>query len=477
MEKLQLNENIRRERGAITLFVLIACLFFVFILTGVYLSLINRSQVQEQEVQQIKENYAKNINRIDEIYEELAKNAIVTLRQESVNGIWTKEVALIGNARIPEVSTATIVGYIFNQESTENNVSNWEWETVIGNNIKELVDIRKEGVTENGIYYFWIKDSEGQVYKSNEVQVTNIDRTAPQVTFEPNGGTIIIENESIDISSTIIVNDIGEIESDALTYAWSQDKNHLPTDWKIFENGQTVKKEKITTEQIWYICAQVTDKAGNTTTAWSEPFIVEIHNYEIIATGEKKATLAEAVKEVSDSQIIKVLRSNVDTSDVIINKNVQIDTNEKTITRDKTITISENVSVDLYGNGTITSNDSSAIFSNYGRLEIENTNINIEDGGNAVYNATETSTVSVSGESNIRSHGYPAIYNYGKTEITGGTITAESSNAINNREGATLRIDGTSNIHSSDSVTIYNSGATEITGGTIMANRNYDNHL
>lgn len=73
MKKSSIYGNKKRENGAITLFVLIACLFFVFILMGAYLSNLNRIQVQEQEVLQIQENYAKELDRVDEIYEEIMK--------------------------------------------------------------------------------------------------------------------------------------------------------------------------------------------------------------------------------------------------------------------------------------------------------------------------------------------------------------------------------------------------------------------
>ena len=71
MKKFSIYSNKKREKGAISLFVLIVCLFFVLILMGVYLSNINRLQVQEQEVQQIQDNYAKELDRVDEIYEEI----------------------------------------------------------------------------------------------------------------------------------------------------------------------------------------------------------------------------------------------------------------------------------------------------------------------------------------------------------------------------------------------------------------------
>ena len=186
----EINRNRKRnEKGAITLFVLLACLFFVFILTGVYLSNLNRLQVQEQEVTQIQENYAKDLSRVDEIYENLAKTMTVTLKQEPETP--AKAVALVGSAEIDEKSTATIVGYVFNQEGTESNATSWIWEAVTGSNVKKLEEVRKEGITENGKYYFWVKDSEGKIHRSNELNVQNIDKNAPTA------GTLIAKEENV----------------------------------------------------------------------------------------------------------------------------------------------------------------------------------------------------------------------------------------------------------------------------------------
>ena len=39
---------------------------------GVYISNLNKLQAQEKQMQQIQENYARDIERIDEIHESLA---------------------------------------------------------------------------------------------------------------------------------------------------------------------------------------------------------------------------------------------------------------------------------------------------------------------------------------------------------------------------------------------------------------------
>lgn len=61
----------RKQNGSITLYVLVACLFFGLVLTGVYISQLNKLQTQEEEVTQIEENYKQQLERSDEIYNEL----------------------------------------------------------------------------------------------------------------------------------------------------------------------------------------------------------------------------------------------------------------------------------------------------------------------------------------------------------------------------------------------------------------------
>ena len=70
----ELNGN--REKGTITLFVLMACLFFTFVLLETYVLNLNRLQLQEQQLNQIQNNYKRNIANIQEIHEDLQKKQI-----------------------------------------------------------------------------------------------------------------------------------------------------------------------------------------------------------------------------------------------------------------------------------------------------------------------------------------------------------------------------------------------------------------
>ncbi len=54
-------EKTNKERGAITLYVLLVCLFFTFVLSGIYILNLNKTKAQENYIKQIQENYSKEI--------------------------------------------------------------------------------------------------------------------------------------------------------------------------------------------------------------------------------------------------------------------------------------------------------------------------------------------------------------------------------------------------------------------------------
>ena len=47
----------RNDNGSISLYVLIACTFFIVILMSKYVSFVNKSKAIEEEIKQIQENY------------------------------------------------------------------------------------------------------------------------------------------------------------------------------------------------------------------------------------------------------------------------------------------------------------------------------------------------------------------------------------------------------------------------------------
>lgn len=64
----------RKENGAITLFVLLAMLFFLIVIFSVFISTSNKKQSQISEIDEIKKEYEQSVNNIDAIY-----NSVLTV--------------------------------------------------------------------------------------------------------------------------------------------------------------------------------------------------------------------------------------------------------------------------------------------------------------------------------------------------------------------------------------------------------------
>lgn len=65
-----LKNLLSKENGAITLFVLLALLFFMIVILSLFLSSSNKNLSQASEIDKIQEEYAESVNHIDQIYDE-----------------------------------------------------------------------------------------------------------------------------------------------------------------------------------------------------------------------------------------------------------------------------------------------------------------------------------------------------------------------------------------------------------------------
>ena len=66
-----------KETGAITLFVLLAMLFFLIVIFSMFMSSSNKYLSQTSEIDKIKEEYEQSVNNIDQIYNEtLSENLL-----------------------------------------------------------------------------------------------------------------------------------------------------------------------------------------------------------------------------------------------------------------------------------------------------------------------------------------------------------------------------------------------------------------
>lgn len=68
-------KNWRENKGSITLFVLVAILFFVFILMGIYVSITNKQRASEVLNRKNLNQYEQDVNNIDEIYDSMLRSS------------------------------------------------------------------------------------------------------------------------------------------------------------------------------------------------------------------------------------------------------------------------------------------------------------------------------------------------------------------------------------------------------------------
>lgn len=177
------NKIIKNEKGAITLFVLVVCIFFTFLMVGAYNKTINRLHVQEQEVQQIHDNYLRSVEMADEIYKATATVKVNLVRGENSTGSWIDSVELIGTGQVSS-STLQIVEYSFAKEEVPE-------ENLIFTSITPTSSTQQKTiVTESGTYYFYVKDNNGDIHRSNKVEIFDIDSSGPIV------GTLIAKKNT-----------------------------------------------------------------------------------------------------------------------------------------------------------------------------------------------------------------------------------------------------------------------------------------
>ncbi len=75
------------EKGSVTLFILIAIIFFLIVSLNVYSSNKNKLIAQTEEIKAIEENYNKDLENMDEIYENLVKADLKTvfIKESTIN--------------------------------------------------------------------------------------------------------------------------------------------------------------------------------------------------------------------------------------------------------------------------------------------------------------------------------------------------------------------------------------------------------
>ena len=239
----------RNEKGSITLYVLVAMMLMCFVVIGVYMNASNRKANQMKELEKIKEEYERENNNIDEIYEEVSKNNTL-IKYSNSGGEYAMPTE--GKAKI-----GTTITVITGSDSIQINKIYYQWTdtTVTPTNWTSTIEngetVEKTDCT-IGEYYLWVKaiDNTGEeiVGRSEKFKVREA-KIIPNYNKEITKGPLEVNLEFDKI----------------LTKGHNAGKGTTINDAKTSANEVTVENNQgsIMVEENGYIYVEATDEMGN----------------------------------------------------------------------------------------------------------------------------------------------------------------------------------------------------------------------
>ena len=242
-------KKIRNEKGSITLYVLVAMMLMCFVVIGVYMNASNRKANQMKELEKIKEEYERENNNIDEIYEEVSKNNTL-IKYSNSGGEYAMPTE--GKAKI-----GTTITVITSSDSIQINKIYYQWTatTVTPTNWTSTIEngetVEKTDCT-IGEYYLWVKaiDNTGEeiVGRSEKFKVREA-KIIPNYNKEITKGPLEVKLEFDKI----------------LTKGHNAGKGTTINDAKTSANEVTVENNQglIMVEENGYIYVEATDEMGN----------------------------------------------------------------------------------------------------------------------------------------------------------------------------------------------------------------------
>ena len=151
--------DFKNQKGSITLFVLVSCLFFIASVACINMYIQSKQNAIDRDYRQIKASYEKDINNMDSIYVELSRqnNLSVSLGIPEINKTDKKiSINVYTNLEYLEIKTLKYGWYYSNEEQDINDlqssdIANW---TYVENINGENEFVASTGFTQNSGYYY-----------------------------------------------------------------------------------------------------------------------------------------------------------------------------------------------------------------------------------------------------------------------------------------------------------------------------------
>ena len=455
-----LNSRKENEKGSVTLFVLIAMLFFLMIGMMIFIINMNTETSQKRDVEKIKSEYSSGTSETDleQMYQEAKARQLATFLIKLIDsngniynsGEWINKKWLDEN-RMPLKIVPEFPAGVTNIDVTIID------ETVAGRpsvHVKDTDELKRMTIGAANDKQYTIVNN---VDTTNQIKV-NIDTTLPTVT-KPAGGTIWKGTAEETVTGTDAGGTVTITASDNLSgvkelkYIINNSKEAPSADaeWTTVEGATaqvTINNEKDL--GVYYIHIIATDVAGNASeVVTSEPYYVKQANYKITTT--TGTTYSETLKDAAEkpgAMVIKVLNTFTDEVPATIAQNVTIDTNGKTLTMAETITVASGATATFVDTATTK-----------GKLERTTGGLIKNNGTVTVNGATlESKNIVINGET---------VNVFGGT-ISSTGVTTGNSNSARAIYGVNVTVSG-GNVSCSESHSIVSTVSTTITGGTITS--------
>ena len=361
-----LNSRKGNEKGSVTLFVLIAMLFFLMIGMMIFIINMNTETSQKRDVEKIKSEYNANTSEtdLDQLYQEAKQRQIGTFMIKLIDkygtiynsGEWVNE-KWLAEGRLPLTVQPNFPEGLKDISVTVKD-DTYGGSTII----TKTADLATMEIRADKDCQYTIENT---LDNTNQVKI-NIDTTKPTID-ELKGGTIWKGTEEEEITGTDAGGTVTITARDNLSGVKelkyiinnSPEAPSADAEWTTVEGATaqvTINNENDL--GVYYIHAMATDVAGNVRdVVTSGPYEVKQANYKITTT--TGTTYSETLKDAAEkpgAMVIKVLNTFTDEVPATIAQNVTIDTNGKTLTMAETITVAGGATTTFVGTGTIQRN-------------------------------------------------------------------------------------------------------------------------
>ena len=114
--------NLKSQKGSITLFVLVSCLFFVATVVCIQMNVSSKQIAVEREYMQIKSNYEKDLTNMNEIYTRLSEFDVQfeDISVDQANGNISATISLSSPIDVKELK----YGWLYNVDAVESSSLN-----------------------------------------------------------------------------------------------------------------------------------------------------------------------------------------------------------------------------------------------------------------------------------------------------------------------------------------------------------------